>query len=274
MEDYAEKQLDKNYCLADILCEFDTLLYDEEQDHIHYMELKNSKTNWEEAMSDQIIPAANLLNSMEYKFSASRIAWKKNDYEHLTREEIDEKLSSLISGESVDNPVDLECAITSINPAPPEENQISLPINYEKYKEMVIKRREKRKEEETSIIDRDPPHKTYHKHFHTHEQVDVDLEDRFDEAPERDYVNVAYIPNRSIDWIRNIQETSPENYSKLEKAPPENLDEIMEKMNIVYYSNWSDNIKRELTQEELEKLEDTFIVVKQSVEDIFDEEIL
>jgi hypothetical protein len=139
----------------------------------------------------------------------------------------------------------------------------SLPLEDEKFEQEEV--------EEESIIDQRPPHKAYHYLFHTH-TVEEQLDQRFDEVPERDYVNVAYISNRSIDWIRDLQNMNPQNYSELEKTPPKNIDELMEKMNIVHYSDWSDTIKQELDQEELEELEDTFLVVKQPIEEIFDEE--
>lgn len=267
MDNYTQNELERNiYDLKKEICEFDIMLVDEQNNHLHYVELKDSTAQWDKA-DNQIKKAAHFTESIGYIFSASRVAWKQNRIQHYTRREVED----LISYQVDRAPIDLKMTISSRKPDD-SQSEIPTPVTTREMIEMNTRRKD---DEEETIVDLNLPHRVYKDTFHTHlEELEKQLNQRFDEVPDRDFVNVAYVPNIDLEKIIELQEMSPESYSELHPPPPDNLDEIMADMNIIHYPEWSEDIKKELDQEELKQIEDTFIVVKQPVEEIFDEKIL
>jgi hypothetical protein len=76
-----ENLFDKEYVESSIVNEIDTLLLDEKQNEIHYIELKKKKENHRYEAARQVDRASHLFQNIGYNFSASLVFFKDNHYE-------------------------------------------------------------------------------------------------------------------------------------------------------------------------------------------------
>jgi len=156
LDEFIRKETDNHPREITTVNEFDALLVDNEEYQLHYVELKKDRTYISTA-NRQIEQAANFFPDLDWKLSASIIAYEDHDNEEDIIHRTWQDLNSISNCELDDkrNPVELN----EIYPPPYRpflrNARAPLPLEDEKFEQ------EKEVEEE-SIIDQKPPHKVYH----------------------------------------------------------------------------------------------------------------